>query len=973
MIAFLSLALVAFLGSSCVNEEYDLSQDNLNLEVTPFQGGLTVPLGSTDQILLKELLNEVDTDGILNVDGNGAYAVSMNETLDMTEELKELKDLVSIPDVDYSQEISFRLSDVDVSDLKVDAQKYSFEYDMSSIVSYIPDLKFEFDPIVEKKTILSLSDNYGDYSSLVNDFEIPLDNSIITSTPDFSKTVWLPIDITLPKEIKSIRNIALKDGAGVNITVELSKSFLKSGKIIPDVDIDLHNLFHLSDATTDDIVHLADGLVLSDENNYKATQFVSLKSLALSDESWTSKDGCLVMNKTLDVTAKGKILWEDLMTTTRLLDSERRVDLDLNVEFVNIEVGDYEVEIAGYEQDLAFETEEIKVEIPKELADLKEITVYPEGMPSIYITLDMPELGLDIVPAAEGLRIYFPEMIRFNRNAAYEYDLGTNSICFRESFPFIEAGILADLVIDKLVLTPELDPTDNKYYARGKIVVEGGVGLSPGTLTKAQVEKVAGGADSRIGVDAYIDEIIPVKFDISTFSTTISETIDIDVMAAEDMPEELVSLGIVELEDTYINLAMDAYTLPNLGDASLSVEVDADLPDMIRIAGMDQNGILKLSGSMVNGKIAFDPIEVDALDFTGVDLTKDIKGTVKLDATIKLEDASLNVNEWLNTDLKADFKVGIKDIGIAKVTGKVAYDIEPVVETVDLSEFHDLLGDYGTEAVLDLNRVHLALEVLTNLGVPAGADVELIPYYDGVADAKNKITAKLELNPSESADVEAATRYWLSNVSKGMPEGYTFLEVKNILDLLKNVPEKLEIKVTAGTDPGQECVLEPVKDYTLKVNYQFVLPLEFGDEFEIEYRDTIPDMPEIIGELLATGNKVALTGEILNGLPLGLDIRFNFLDSDENVIPLAEGCGVQSIAPCGLDGTAASTKLNIVVGLKEGVDASDLASLELIMNANSGGITGTPVTDKAFLQARLTATLPEGVTIDLNDYLNDEE
>ena len=49
----MAVAIASFLlmfSTSCVNEEYDMSEDNLNLEVTPFQEGLTLPLGSTEQI-----------------------------------------------------------------------------------------------------------------------------------------------------------------------------------------------------------------------------------------------------------------------------------------------------------------------------------------------------------------------------------------------------------------------------------------------------------------------------------------------------------------------------------------------------------------------------------------------------------------------------------------------------------------------------------------------------------------------------------------------------------------------------------------------------------------------------------------------------------------------------------------------------------------------------------------------------------
>ena len=88
---------------------------------------------------------------------------------------------------------------------------------------------------------------------------------------------------------------------------------------------------------------------------------------------------------------------------------------------------------------------------------------------------------------------------------------------------------------------------------------------------------------------------------------------------------------------------------------------------------------------------------------------------------------------------------------------------------------------------------------------------------------------------------------------------------------------------------------------------------------------------------------------------------------------MADGCGVQKIAPCGLDGSAAKTSLDVVLGLKEGVNSADITSLELVFNANSAGVTGVPVTEDAYLQAVLQLVLPEGITVDLNDILNKED
>lgn len=1155
VMALLSLLFFAVSVVSCVNEEYDMSEDNLNLEVTPFEEGVVLPLGSTEQIKLKELLKDVDAD-ILNVGANGAYSISFSDSFDMTEELSSLKDLIDIPDVDFSEKVTFQMNDVDVSDVKVDAMDYAFEHDLSASVEvpevtlpsvsekfevaagmsgYAPDaseLKLDFEPIRHEDHFMSISDDLHIPADLINDNPVPVDGALLGEHLETSTTFDLhemvPLKISLPAGVSSVDDIVLHEGAAMKVSMELKGNFLHSGKLIPQIDVDLHNIFHLEESFGGDVAHLADDFVLSEANGYKQSKTYGIASMAISSSDWLSNaDGGLVLDKTFEVPATGEIILENLMTTTRHIEFDRNIDIVFTVEFIDLliddivmgvdpieisqkntvalsmdnieipeeiesignvtftnasgldivvkaqnldkmkgmeadletlsitfpkelsvegadaanrivisdvdlaqgvtkhvginainlpapvngkisfdgnieveavakaggkvhsadlptkaaddvkvlvevssamEVADYQVKMAGFDYDLDIDGEELSVELPAELADLSEVVVYPEGSPVVTIEMNMPELALDIVPSAEGLVISFPQMLKFKAlPASYNYDAVANSITFRGSIPSE-----IKLPVDKLVLVPELDPADGKYYVRGKVEVTGGVSLAEGTLTKSEIESLTS-AGKKISVIAHIPELAPSTIALDSFETTIREEIELEILSAEDMPKEIVSLGTVELENVYLNAALDASALPEIGDASLTVELAVALPEIIKVEGADNNGNITISGQLDDkGMIQIDPIRILALELEGVDLKNGIKDVLVVDGSIKLANASIDVDQWLGKEHEISFDADIKDIVISKVTGKVDYQVDPVVESVDLSDFAQMLGESGAEATLDFYHAHLALEVLTNLGVPVTAAVELVPYYDGQADESKIVPATIALNPSESADKESVTRIWLANSEDRMPSGYTFVKA-DILGLLKNIPEKLEFRLTAATDTERECVLEPTADYSLKANYLFELPLEFGEEFEVTYKTTVDGLPAIVGSLLSNGNKVKLAGEINNALPLGLDLTFNFLDSYGNVVPMADGCGVQKIAPCGLDGSAVKTPLEVVLGLKEGVNSADITSLELVFNANSAGVTGVPVTEDAYLQAVLQLVLPEGITVDLNDILNKED
>ncbi len=439
----------------------------------------------------------------------------------------------------------------------------------------------------------------------------------------------------------------------------------------------------------------------------------------------------------------------------------------------------------------------------------------------------------------------------------------------------------------------------------------------------------------------------------------ISQNIEFNILASENVSQDIVSLGVVELDDTYINIALDGSSLPVTSGIDVNVDIDMQIPDVLKVSEA-VNGVLKLHGKLDdNGILAIDPIRVEGMDFTGADLTEDVNVTLALYGKVSLTVSSIDVVEWVGKRMAVDFNLDIKNIDINKLECNVKYGIDPVTESIDLSDFSSMMGDLGAEANFDFYSAGLTLEIVTNLGVPVVADVKLVPYYGGKAAADKAIEAEISLNAAASSKEQAVT-------------SYTFDE-EAVLALINDIPEKIEIRLDAASDPGRTCVLEPKAEYTLSADYTFDLPLEFGEEFSITYKDTISGLPAIVSSLLSSGNKLVLAGEIENSLPLGLELKLNFLDSDGKVVPSEDGQGVQKIHPGGKDGSATITDLNIEIALMKGVKVDRIEAIELSFNANSEGVAGVPVTENAYLQAVLQAVLPEGITVDLKDLMNDEQ
>ncbi len=1154
----LTLMPLLVLGYSCVNQEYDMSDDRLNLEITAFEEGLTLPLGNTENIYLNDLLTGVDTT-FFNCGDDGIYSVNFRDTLDMTDQLAEMTDMIEIPDVDFVENISFELDQFDISDVKLEAEDYPFEQviDVASapeidipsfnenievaagMAEYAPDpsqMVVPVPPFGSEGTLIRFPDDYsiGGFalsdipadSPLLNETTIPLPLDQVETDEVVEVTGNVKVSVVLPDGIESVKEITLNPNARINVSFELGAGLLYSGEIVPDVTMDLSSIFNIA-GSSDNIINLASDLSLNSTNGYSAEKDYMISSLIVNESDWSKDDvtGELVLSKEIEIPVTGTLDLSGLETTTKRIYDSRKVEMVFNVEVVDLEIADvalniepivkeeprsvdvsasiydipaeilsirnveftdasgislsisaanladiegldvefttleidfpeeyiveganaenkviyenvdlasglddhikvtginlpeiengaivinntinidavvtasgtvhskdlpedeahdvkvnidvvaqfdikdYQVEIDDYYYALDIPSEEIKIELPAELAEQEMVTVYPQGNPVLSIEISIPELPMATMPADEGISIFFPEMIRFDEAelAQYNFDPETNSIYFSHTDQIPE---LIEMPVSELWIIPELDETDNKYYARGEVKIVGGVSIEGGFVNKAEIEELSG-SDKVISVVAHVPEIIPQYLDIDVYKADVSEVVPLEIMKPEDVPAELLSVGVIDVENAILNIEIDASELPELGsdEASLSVDLDIQLPSMVIAKGADKDGVLTVRGEMKGDHITIDPVEIEYLDLTGIDIKKNgISGDVNVTGVIKLNNALLEIDQWLGRELNVEFKASMIDIIVSEINAYVDYRIDPVEEKVDLGDIAGMINEYGVDAVLDFNRAFITVAIQRNLGIPIEAEMELVPVRKGQPDVANTISASLTLQPTASAEDMETTVFYIANTNERMPEGCEFVQA-DILGLLRDIPESFEIRLTANTDTDRECVLEPMATYVLKVDYQFYLPLEFGEDFSVDYATQLSGLPPVIGEILSTGVMIKLGGEITNSLPLCLDLEINFLDAEGNIVPLVEGAGVQNIKSCDAQGNPTSTPLEIFVKMQEGAQA-EITTLQLSFNADAGDAVGVPVTNEAFLYAKINAILPEGITVDVKD------
>ena len=265
---------------SCVNEQYEISQDRLDLNVTVFQEGVCLPLGSSEMIRLGSIIDQLeleeDIKKYLMTDESGAYSISYKaeEPLDMSEDLKSLTGMVDIDKIDFGQSIDFTMTGLNVDDISYPGASFGLEDDISE---YFGGYSIKIDQFSEQ---FSIDAKLRDYKLDNVQWDLSLGDHgatpVFATLPDIvvpdvlltdglkdqefsiselntylgSKTIGLNAEIkdasveahlqhSFPKEVESVSDIHLAPGAKLKITVQMEDPFFSSGSVSPNMSINL--------------------------------------------------------------------------------------------------------------------------------------------------------------------------------------------------------------------------------------------------------------------------------------------------------------------------------------------------------------------------------------------------------------------------------------------------------------------------------------------------------------------------------------------------------------------------------------------------------------------------------------------------------------------------------------------------------------------------------------------------------------
>ena len=627
-------------------------------------------------------------------------------------------------------------------------------------------------------------------------------------------------------------------------------------------------------------------------------------------------------------------------------------------------------------------TMEVNVEVPKGVKKISDIVINENASVTIAVELKnsiftagsiKPAIDLDVhdlLCLSDQENAKHPEkkdhiVKTFDLNAAngfsdsQTYDI--KALAFDEDDWTSENG---QLVLDKMIT----------------IAAAGSFSFDGLMTTTRKLAETKGDVTVSVTVKFNDFEIENLVMDVEPVKVSHEMGLELDLFSSDDVPEMLLEIGKINLDNVYLDFALDLSTIMEVADADLALDLGISLPDYLLIEETRvQDGKVKLAGSLDENGIYADKIKILGLDMSGVDLRAEdgLDGSVAIDGSVTMSDVSFDFDALADCD---EIGIGLKAsicnpetnmIEVGSVSAKVDYQIDPIKERIDLSSLAENLNSENMKVQLDVEKFSLMLQVKTNLGVPVGADIVINPVYDGVVDEEKSIKLEnIDLNVAADASEVAVTSLYVSNNDKGCPAGYEY-RCADLLALLTDIPDYLELSIVAGTDPENDCVFEPGAEYTLSADYAIDIPLAFGEDMLVEFSAVIPDLPDFVGTILTAGG-LGLVGEFTSSLPLELELNVNLLDSNGDLVTLSEDSGKLLIQPCGLDGKPVTSQLSFLFKKKEGVPVDDVDAVELVFKATSKKAAGVPLTKDSFIKAELQAVIPEGLTIDLKGLMDND-
>lgn len=303
--------------------------------------------------------------------------------------------------------------------------------------------------------------------------------------------------------------------------------------------------------------------------------------------------------------------------------------------------------------------------------------------------------------------------------------------------------------------------------------------------------------------------------------------------------------------------------------------------------------------------------------------------------------------------------ISFSKMRIDSVYGRVKPEINPVETTVDIN-----ISDNLDNLHFDFTNPQLFVTVDNHSPAAVIGDVQITGYKNGKMIDGSSIETTLNIEPM------IENKYYISRQG-GTMEGYTSLQIPNLNNLLKTVPDKIELYLEPYVDDTRLVNVKLGETLSVKGSYSLLAPMEFNS-FSLEYTERIEDIlgdnPEDITDYITDINSVTLSFVIENTVPAGFTPTIIPYKKDgvtrlDNVVvdvsgEIAAGKGYKD----GKLTEPVETTVTIKLSAKEG-ELGDLSIIDFVINGSGSGALNI----NEYIQIKnMSIKIDEPIEVDLN-------
>lgn len=328
-------------------------------------------------------------------------------------------------------------------------------------------------------------------------------------------------------------------------------------------------------------------------------------------------------------------------------------------------------------------------------------------------------------------------------------------------------------------------------------------------------------------------------------------------------------------------------------------------------------------------------------------------GAVKLDGSIFV---SAKNSYGGNINLGAN--IHSENMIFRSVTAVVDPKVDIEIDPIRIDDLPDFLSD--NNVVLDLTDPRIYITLTNPSPVSVNVNATLKSYKNNISQG----TAALE-NINIPKNCEDYTICVNQNKDRwDDTDNMMYVKVDNMSDLIKNIPDRIEITDVETSVVSEEVTIDLNRDYTIITDYKVDTPLQFGPDTNIEYTETIDGWDADLEDM--EFDRVEASMNVINEIPLGVRMTAKAIDVDGNVL---ENVKVDMDVEIKAGAIGAPTEQNVkftlttddgkIAGL-DGIEISVVASVD-------NSVSDVTLNENQTMQfTEIKLKLIGGITMDLN-------